>query len=789
MLRFQGPILLFVSSILCFNCWSQATGTLTGMVAGNGSDTLAGAAVLSGKKVTLTDAKGGFALALPAGQHTVECRMTGYSALRSVVNIEPGAVVNLIFRLQPADNPLDEIVVSAERFEQKLGEVSVSMEVIKPALAQNKNSTSLDQLMNQVPGVQVNDGQASIRGGSGFSYGAGSRVMMLVDEIPMISADAGDVKWNFIPIENLEQVEVLKGASSVLYGSGALNGVINFRTAFAREKPRTEVTLFHGRYDAPRNTFKWWKGNSQHVQGLNFSHSQKVGNVDLVLGAHKYSDDGFRMLETEMRDRFNAGLRFRPSRLQQLNAGLNLNMMQVRGGLFFLWHNYDSAYVPQGFSIQNYRNTRFYADPWITWTGKGDSSGNYRISFRNRYFKTWNSNDKNQNSDAELFYSELQLVKSFSGGLTLTAGLVNMQQEVFSDSIYSRHSGVNQAGYLQINMRIADRLTVSGGVRAEYYILDSTSSRSKLKVPGKDLDLPVTPVLRAGMNYQVARLTFIRASFGQGYRFPSIAEKFVSTSVNLLKIFPNPGLRPERSYNLETSVRQGFSIMNFKAYGDLSFFYTRYTDMIEFVFDVYRPGGATGSLDDFQWAGFKSQNVGNGTISGAEISVSGSGTIGPFMATFLAGYTMIDPVQPDYDPLRDTLGLPGVASLKYRSRETGKTDLQLEYRGFSAGYSLRYQSKVENIDRRFIQSLLHEYSNPFINFDKMPGTYVLPGLKENFGAFSKAVLLQDARIACWISKNVRVSFIVNNLGNVEYQARPGDVRAPTLYTGQVLVRL
>jgi outer membrane cobalamin receptor len=143
-------------------------------------------------------------------------------------------------------NYLDEVVISAGKFEQKLSDVTVSMEIIKPSLIENKASQTLDIIMNQVPGVVVSDGQASIRGGSGYSYGAGTRVLMLVDEMPMISADAADIKWNYLPLENLEQVEVIKGASSALFGSSAMNGVINMRTAYAKDKPQTSVSSVWG---------------------------------------------------------------------------------------------------------------------------------------------------------------------------------------------------------------------------------------------------------------------------------------------------------------------------------------------------------------------------------------------------------------------------------------------------------------------------------------------------------------------------------------------------------------
>ena len=61
--------------------------------------------------------------------------------------------------------------------------------------------------------------QPNIRGGSGWSYGAGSRVLLLVDDIPALQADAGLAQWDDIPVENIAQIEVVKGAASALYGS------------------------------------------------------------------------------------------------------------------------------------------------------------------------------------------------------------------------------------------------------------------------------------------------------------------------------------------------------------------------------------------------------------------------------------------------------------------------------------------------------------------------------------------------------------------------------------------
>ena len=113
----------------------------------------------------------------------------------------------------------------------------------------NKNTTNIQTAIEQVPGVTITDGQANIRGGSGWSYGAGTRVQVMVDDMPLISGDAGQAQWSLISTENINQVEVIKGASSALYGSSALNGVINIRTAYPSSEPETKVNFHHGFYD------------------------------------------------------------------------------------------------------------------------------------------------------------------------------------------------------------------------------------------------------------------------------------------------------------------------------------------------------------------------------------------------------------------------------------------------------------------------------------------------------------------------------------------------------------
>ena len=143
---------------------------------------------------------------------------------------------NLDIALEPDVASIGTAVVSAGRYEQDR-EVSVSIDVLPPELVNQGAPTSADQSLSRTPGVTIVDSEPQIRGGSGYSFGAGSRVAVLLDGLPVLSGDAGRPTWGFLPLENLEQVEVVKGASSVLYGSSALSGVIQFRTPFPTRNP------------------------------------------------------------------------------------------------------------------------------------------------------------------------------------------------------------------------------------------------------------------------------------------------------------------------------------------------------------------------------------------------------------------------------------------------------------------------------------------------------------------------------------------------------------------------
>ena len=102
----------------------------------------------------------------------------------------------------------------------------------------------------------------------------------------------------------------------------------------------------------------------------------------------------------------------------------------------------------------------------------------------------------------------------------------------------------NVAAFLQYDQRFWDRLSVSAGVRAEYYRVNNHHREAETKIFGTKV--PFRPVFRAGLNYQLADYSFIRASFGQGYRNPSINEKYLRKDIGGVGVYPNLDIKPEK---------------------------------------------------------------------------------------------------------------------------------------------------------------------------------------------------------------------------------------------------
>ena len=699
---------------------------------------LVGVYVIYGKGIgTSTDNDGLYFFTCDTGKITVTYKFIGYRSVTESLLLEANETKVLNVALEAENQLIDQIVVSADRMEQKMSELTVSMDIIKPGSLTQGHITDAQELINKTPGIEVLDGQASIRGGSGFSYGVGSRVLALIDGLPLMSADGGNIKWNFLPLENLSQVEIIKGASSVLYGSSALNGVINFRTADASNVPVTQFFIEGGIFGRPKNKEWVWWDTPRIFSNASFSHLQRFGRTDIGVGANIIADNGYRKYNDEKLGSINFRLKHRDGRVEGLTYGLNLSAGITYKTDFLLWEDASTGALKQDTSSVSRLHSYFFtADPFISLYKNPRVKHDLRMriqSSANRF----PVRAKNNASSLSV-YGEYQFWYKVSEIMNLTAGISENWSSITSN-FFGDHNGVNLAGFTQLEFRPLSRLKLVGGLRFEQNILDGERDK-------------IVPVFRTGINWQAADYTFIRASFGQGYRYPSIAEKHAATTLGSVRIFPNPFVSAESGWTSELGVKQGIALGETRGQVDLSVFFAQNSNMIEYIFGLY-PDQVTGISE----LGFQATNVEQSRVYGTEVEILLNRSFGKLEMTLMGGYTFIYPVEYNSFTHHNT-----DVYLKYRRKHTGKLSLNSTWKRFKGGLDFYVRSKTLSIDDVFLNPLTREE--------------ILPGFFDYWQADNTGYFLVDANAGYDLTRALTISLAVKNITNTEYMGRPGDIQ-------------
>ena len=771
-------------------------------------------------EIVFTDNSGQFAITVLKDTCELEISYSLYQSFkRKVVFNSKKREVRLDVRLSPDAITLEIANVTAGKFDTDVETSTNSVMVLTTKNIENQNISTVDGLLNKAGGVAVVDNEPQIRGGSGFSSGMGSRVMIMLDYMPLLRPDAGRPMWTFIPMEDVEQVEILKGASSVVFGSSALTGAINVLTAYPRSKPRTKVTMFAGMYDDPKPEYRTsWIHNNPIKYGVSFLHSRVIKNdFDLVIGGEYFYDKGYigpeeRISQTintngddvgkfERRARFNFATRYRPNKVKGLSVSLNGNFMYSQNNQTFMWFDADTnRYRSYKGSMSKFRDCTFYVDPVIQYA----ASNGWVYSFRNRLtFSNNMESTGNQNSQSVVLFDEFQFNKDFKCGVSLIGGLMNMYAESFGPlfngdnyslepaSIYSD----NMAVYTQVDYKLlrSKNLKFSFGARWEMYKLKDVFENK--------------PIFRAGISYQLdtaktpARTSF-RASFGQGYRYPSIGERFIAIHVGRYGFYPNPDLVSETSWNVEVGITQPFGTKDKKFVGmfDVAAFYQSYNNYIEFCMG---PWGDKGSfMDRF---GFRFLNTGPATITGVDANFMAGGEIAKNVdlnVTLSYNYNLPiakDPNKAYYSKDGKEYTFNNTSSdttrnvLKYRIEHMAKIDIEFTFwKKFSVGFSGTYYSAMKNVDKFFFSYDIENPNLSAVRIKQLRAMGDLPfcGYYNYFNSkdYQKGSWVFDARVSYTV-KDVTLSFIVKNLFNKSYALRPLYVEPTRTFTMQFVYHL
>ena len=599
-----------------------------------------------------TGADGRFVVVgLAPGAYRLFVSLVGYApdTLPSL-HIPSGDTLRVTVTMHPVALDLPGIVVTASRAPERAEEAPASVAVLRGDEIVRRNVISVDGALAYVPGVTFNgSGQMDVRGSTGSAGGVGSRVLMLIDGHPALSGDGGELIWEALPLLDLDQVEVVKGAASALYGSNALGGVVNLVTTPVADRPETVVRAHAGVYDLPeRDDFT---NSTLGTRGIMLQHSRRLGPIGARLAVARETSDGFEQNGEYGRWFVRAKASAPPESARPWDAYLMWSRNDA--GDFLAWRSPDAPFevTPES---RGDRSVYQFLLGGATVTALNRPTAILRLSPSLNYNTNQNYFAENRDYHRATRTGTTALLSLFpSGGQTITLGLDGAGTRVSSNFL-----GVpwlwDAAVFAQDEVALGPRVTGTLGARLDYHDTSEGSDEASLNP-------------KLALVWRATDRLDLRASVARGYRAASAIEQFVSAIQSGFRVIPNPALHGEHAWAAELgsaarpSGRLGV---------DATLFWSEYRDLIG-------PAVAPDSFFVFQF-----RNVSRARVRGLDLALRSS--LVPDRLDLQASYLYLD--SRDRDTERP---------LPYRSKHnvTGTLDV---LRGL-LGVDLRWRSRVDEV--------------------------------------------------------------------------------------------
>ncbi len=659
----------------------QGNGIIYGTVSDTSGRAIRGAQVLvTGQGLrTMTDRRGTYRIpGVPSGRIELRAAMIGYAAASDSLLVIAADSVRRDFRLWRAAilvaPPLvvPEVVVTAAKRPQSLGDVVPSVALMSDSDIAKRAVNTIDEAVDKAPGVQFLSGQVNIRGSSGFVEGLGSRVLLLVDGVPANQGDRGGINWDLLPVDDIERVEVVKGAGSALYGSAAFGGVVNLIT---REVPlafHARLRLTGGAYANPPHP-EWRFRDFTGVHGgagLTSSYGRDELRGTVTVGG--WHSDGYR--QQDHRDHWQLGgngewqaspdTRLRVSgswasdQYQEPLAWCERGRCEDRG------QAYQPFLIDTGGLGNHTRSDKGYLAAVLTRAPSERMHWQARASWLRTHFTDFQPRSRDDFGVADRFGGELRGEFRPDGGSSVVTVGGETGLSTITSNIFGSHRQGEYAAYGE-GERPLRSARLTGGARIDF-----------LTVDGGGLSAVVSP--RGGVVLSAAGGTW-RASAGRGFRAPSLAERFVSTVVNGFRVIPNPTLVPEKAWTGEVGLARPFGTT---ARVDAALFWTEASQLIEPSVVTITAGVDTQMVIQFQ-------NLVRGRLAGLDLAVSAN-PLTPRLSSTLA-YTFLYARELAHDSFPQR-------PLAFRPRHLVTIGADYAVGDLGVGADFRFSSRFERVE-------------------------------------------------------------------------------------------
>lgn len=472
---------------------------------------------------TTTDENGLYSIVgLSSGEHTIEFSHIGYTPHYESTKIPINNSLNI--QLFPTLIQMDATVVTGTKTERYLKDTPVTTQVIKGNKLTNSGAADLSQLIQESTGVNIAENQF----GTGVELNGfdSDNILILIDGMKVVGRVNGQLDISQIPINQIDQIEIIKGATSALYGSEAMGGVINILTKNPDEPNKINLENTLGSF-----------GRQDH--NLSFSKIQGDWRWALIGGLRKYG--GYDLDQTTVWEDGSQYVKRNVHLKVDRKIGKNINFrMDAR---FFDEHqSLISSYVFRD-KIDNDRSSlraqiQYKKNQW----GLNSSieQSNYSHLFDRVVLNSGNIL-KGSLTENVLTSSNLNLVRE-SQVHHLMGGIGFDKEGILSDRLQTGERESNLINiFLQDEIHISSKWILLGGIRVDQHSIYGQNMSPKISIM-----------------YKPEMISRIRLAYGQGFRAPSFKELFFDYS-NIsvgYHIIGNAELEPESSQNINLDIER-----------------------------------------------------------------------------------------------------------------------------------------------------------------------------------------------------------------------------------------
>ena len=435
------------------------------------------------------------------------------------------------------EKKIEEIVVTATRTPKSLKDVPVVTRLITADEIKKTDASNIqDLLAEELPGLEFTF-QMSQETSLNMNGFGGKAVLFLVDGERLAGETMDNIDFNRLNLENVGQVEIVKGASSALYGANAVGGVVNLISRDSKEPWRVNL---NSRYRGLGN--EWRTGAD-----INF-HKNRVSsntNFQFITAETVRLTDAFDTQSNLMN--IFGGTTYNVKERLSVQAADNLRLT-ARGGYFNRTStrvNYDDNYLDYSGGLRG------------EWTISPAQSIELSYAYdqydKRRYINNLRTHDHDYSNRQHTVHA---LYTRFFGTNALTAGADFMHDylQTYQFANGETHAQSSADAFAQFDWNPLRRLNVVASVRYDYF---SESRNNALTA-------------RLATMLKLSRFT-IRANYAGGFRAPTLKEMYMNFDMaGIQMIYGNPELKPERSQNFNLALEHGGRIYDGFAAGSYS---------------------------------------------------------------------------------------------------------------------------------------------------------------------------------------------------------------------------